>query len=72
MIMDIDRLKLKLLEVHFAFKFSKAWAEDNLTAKYTKCSFNPMSTLETAKYTELSMLGSVYLAVSEFILGKSP
>ena len=39
-----DRLELKLLEVHFAVKFSKAEAEENLTAKCMKCSFNPLST----------------------------
>ena len=41
--MDFGRLELKLHEVHFAGKFSEAEAEDDLTAKCTVCSFNPMS-----------------------------
>jgi hypothetical protein len=42
--MDFDGLELKLHEVHFAVKLSEAEAEENLTAKCTECSFNPMST----------------------------
>ena len=43
--MDLDGLELKLHEVHFAVKFSEAEAEENLTAKCTKCNFIPMLTL---------------------------
>ena len=42
--MDLSGLELKLHKVHLAVKFSKAEAKENLTAKCTKCSFNPMST----------------------------
>ena len=42
--MDLVLLEMKLHEVHFAVKFSEAEAEENLTAKCTKCNFIPMST----------------------------
>ena len=42
--LDLAGLELKLDKVYFAVKFSEAKAEENLTAKCTECSFNPMST----------------------------
>ena len=42
--MDLGGLELKMPEVHFAVKFSEPKAEENLTAKCTNSSFNPVLT----------------------------
>ena len=42
--MDLGGFDLKLHEVNFAVKFSKAKAEKNLTAKCTEYRFNQMAT----------------------------
>ena len=54
--MDLGVLKLKLLEVHFANKFSGAeLARQRRTAKCTKCSFNPNVNKEGVKYPDAKL-----------------
>ena len=60
---------MKLYEVHFAVKFSKGEAEENLTAKCTKSSSNPMSKQDwqvyLAEHARQGVLGSLGVDIGD-------
>ena len=63
--MNLGRPELKLHKLHFAVKFSKAersrgWGD--FDCKVYLVQFQPNINEETAKYTEPSLPGEVYLA----------